>query len=44
VMLGLGIPGIGEELAYAEGLSALLEGLPATLLVRNSGEFQGRLV
>lgn len=44
VMLGLGTPPPGEEAAYAERLSSLLEGLPATLLVRNAGEFQGRLV
>ncbi len=44
VMLGLGYPADGDVLTYATRMQELLEGLPATLLVRNAGEFQGRLV
>jgi len=44
VMLGLGHPGGDAVLGYAERMAELLEGLPATLLVRNAGEFKGRLV
>jgi hypothetical protein len=44
VFLGMNIPEAGAESAYAERLSAILEGLPSTLVVRNAGEFRGRLV
>ncbi len=44
VMLGLGTPAEGESVAYAERLLGLLEELPATLLVRNAGEFKGKLL
>jgi amino acid transporter len=44
VMLGMGYPADGDLIAYATRMQEMLEGLPATLLVRNAGEFQGRLV
>ncbi len=44
VFLGMNIPEEGGELAYATNLLRLLDGLPPTLLVRNAGEFRGRLV
>jgi len=44
VVLGLGHPDDDELLDYASRIAELLEGLPATLLVRNAGEFRGRLV
>ncbi len=44
VFLGMNIPAAGSEEEYAQRLMVLLEGLPSTLLVRNAGEFRGRLV
>lgn len=44
VMLGLGTPRPGDEIAYAQRMVGLLEELPATLMVRNAGEFKGRLL
>lgn len=44
VMLGLGTPPKGQEAVYAERMVELLEELPATLLVRNAGEFKGKLL
>jgi amino acid transporter len=44
VFLGMDTPEAGEEELYAARLLSLLEGLPSTLLVRNAGEFRGRLV
>ena len=44
VLLGLPEVPAGEEQAHAERMLSLVEGLPPTLLVRNSGPFRGRLV
>ena len=44
VFLGMDTPEAGEEELYAARLLSLLDGLPSTLLVRNAGEFRGRLV
>jgi amino acid transporter len=44
VFLGLGLPEAGEERKYADRLDLLLSGLPDAVLVRNAGEFSGRLV
>ena len=42
----LGLPRVepGREEAVARGLTALLDGLPSAILVRNSSPFRGRLV
>lgn len=44
IFVGLPVVPAGEEEAYAANLIDLLEGLPSTILVRNSGPFRGRLV
>lgn len=44
VFLGLRVPDAGDEKAYAERITELLEGMPDTCLVRNAGRFSGRLV
>ena len=44
VFMGLPHTAIGDEDAAANQLRELLDGLPSTLLVRNSGPFRGRLV
>ncbi len=44
VLLGLPEVPPDEELAHAERMLSLVEGLPPTLLVRNAGPFRGRLV
>ena len=44
VFLGMDTPKAGEEEIYAARLLSLLDDLPSTLLVRNAGEFRGRLV
>ena len=44
VFVGLRDPAAGEEEAYADTLTALAEGLPTTVFVRNGGEFAGRLI
>ncbi len=44
VFLGLGLADAGSEAAYARRILDLIEGMPATLLVRNESEFRGRLV
>ena len=43
VFMGLPHTAIGDD-AAANQLRELLDGLPSTLLVRNSGPFRGRLV
>ena len=44
LFMGMAVPEAGREQAYADQLIALLDGLPTTILVRNSSRFQGRLV
>lgn len=44
VFLGLPLVSEGQDAAAAEGLDALVQGMPSTILVRNSGPFRGRLV
>lgn len=44
VFLGLREPEPGEDEAYADTLLRLTDGLPTTVLVRNGGEFSGRLI
>lgn len=44
LFMGMAVPEPGHEKAYAENIMTLLEGLPTTILVRNSSRFQGRLV
>jgi hypothetical protein len=44
VMLGMKLADAGEEEQYAEQVHGLLARLPTTLLVRNAGEFRGRLI
>lgn len=44
VFLGLPVPDPADELAVAERMIALVEGLPEVLLVHNAGPFRGRLV
>ncbi|MCB9795276.1 MAG: Na-K-Cl cotransporter [Alphaproteobacteria bacterium] len=44
VFLGLAVPEPGEEEAVAERVRQLVEGLPSTILVRNSGPFRGQLL
>ena len=44
VMLGLAVPEMGQEREAAERIDALLEDMPNTLLVRNSGPFRGALL
>lgn len=44
VMLGMHVPDVGEELEYAKRIQQLLDVLPNTILVRNSGPFRGRLL
>jgi hypothetical protein len=44
VFMGLMPPEEGKESEYAQRLIDLLEGLPTTILVHNSGPFRGRLL
>ena len=44
VFLGMAVPVVGTETAYAESLMWLLDELPTTILVRNASRFHGRLV
>ncbi|MFK7929322.1 MAG: amino acid permease, partial [Myxococcota bacterium] len=44
VFLGLPVPSPEQRDAVAQSLDALVEGLPATLLVHNAGPFRGRLL
>jgi potassium/chloride transporter 4/5/6 len=44
VLLGLRGNEPGEERDYAERMTAMLEGLPTVLFVRNAGEFRGQLL
>jgi len=44
VFLGLPIPPDGQDASYAEGVVAMVQGLPEVLLVHNAGPFRGRLV
>jgi len=44
VFLGMAVPEVGMEQAYAESLMQLLDELPTTVLVRNASRFHGRLV
>ncbi len=44
VLLGLRGNEPGEEQAYAQRMTAMLEGLPTVLFVRNAGEFRGQLL
>ena len=44
LFMGIAVVEPGQEDAYASKLMSLLEGLPTTILVRNSSRFQGRLV
>jgi len=44
VFMGLALPEIYQEQAYANRLIDMLEGLPKTVLVYNAGPFRGRLV
>jgi hypothetical protein len=44
VFLGLRDPAPGDEEAYADSLTELVEGLPTTVFVRNGGEFAGKLI
>ncbi len=44
VFIGLMAPERGREAEYAENLSKMVEGLPTTVMVRNSGPFQGQLI
>ena len=44
VMLGMHVPELGQEVAYAERIHRLLDVLPDVVLVRNSGPFRGRLL
>ena len=44
IFAGIGLPDAGEEVAYAERVMAMIEGLPTVILVRNASRFQGRLI
>jgi len=44
VFLGLSVPEPDEEMALAEQLIDLTDGLPGCVLVRNSGPYRGKLV
>ena len=44
LLMGMAVPEPGQEQACAAQLIRLLDGLPTTILVRNSSQFQGRLV
>ena len=44
VFFGLYVPEPGNELEYAQRIEAMLDGLPPAALVRNDGDFRGRLV
>ena len=44
LFMGIAVPEAGRERPYADELMNLLDGLPTTILVRNSSRFQGRLV
>ncbi len=44
VLMGLKEPREGGEIAYAERLAKMVEGLPTTLLVRAAGPFAGQLL
>ena len=44
VLMGLRANEPGEEAEYAQRLERLMDGLPSVILVRNSGDFRGRLL
>ena len=44
VFIGLRDPAPGKEADYADSLTAVLESLPTTILVRNGSEFAGELI
>ncbi|MCE5325892.1 MAG: amino acid permease [Planctomycetaceae bacterium] len=44
VFLGLMVPQIGQEVEYCRRLEEMVDGMPTTVLVRNSGLFSGRLL
>jgi hypothetical protein len=44
VMLGLGLPVVGQEETFGERMTQLVDGLPNVILVRNSGPFKGQLI
>ena len=44
VILGLALPGVGQEEAYAERIAELAEGLPSCFFVHNGSLFIGELV
>jgi potassium/chloride transporter 4/5/6 len=44
VMLGLGIPAVGQEESFGERMTQLVDGLHNVILVRNSGPFKGQLI
>ena len=44
VFMGLMIPEVGQESEYAQRLIGMVDGLPTTVLVRNSGPLSGRLI
>ncbi len=44
VLLGLRSVKRGEEAAYAQRLSEMIDGLPSVLFVRSAGEFRGKLL
>jgi len=44
VLMGLRANEPGQEAAYVERLTKLMEGLPTVILVRNAGVFRGRLL
>jgi len=44
VFLGMKEPEVGSEADYAERLTVLAEGLKTAILVRNAGEWAGRLI
>jgi hypothetical protein len=44
VFMGLTVPQIGQEQEYCQRLTQMVQGLPTTILVRNSGPFSGKLI
>ena len=44
VFMGMMTPERGQEAEYSERLKKLVEGMPSTVLVRNSGPFEGQLL
>ena len=44
VFLGLATPNKGEEMAYAERLHEMVEGMPTAFFVKNASLFVGKLV